>query len=345
MIDDLTELTTLDDVIKVVSRNLNLPNKIIKHLEEWGSYPNLLKEGVPSTFRRTFEMEPSDTILSELKLGQRVGERTKLKKIKNLIIGWLAEEIASGVLRNNNSVKTVEPSGIDVERTIELTRTPTDPDYRVLLKNNKILFIEVVSIGKIGDGKIRLKYNKVKRNLMKYFGLSKGRSAHWREHFLNPCVYFCVDLISTNVGGFIVEGPDLYVTQFPNRYPGWENQEVVMFDTQKRLNFIELSNYNLQRLRETLTVELNKEFARLHRAVGILGNPLLIDSGRERYIKKFLRKLFELDHTVSIRKRRDKTEAKQISKMKRELIETFKEIPIDYQRRLSSFINLNTHPS
>lgn len=275
-------------------------------------------------------------------MGQRVGERTKLKKIKNLIIGWLAEEIASQALQNNVFVKKVEPSGIDVDRIIEASKTPTDPDYRVGLRDGNALFIEVVSIGKIGDGIIRLKYNKVKRNLMKYFGLTRGRSAHWQEHFLNPCAYLCVDLISTGLGSFILEGADLYVKQFPIRYAGWENQEVVIFDTQKRLNFIELLNYNLQELREALIKELKKEFTRLHKAVKFLGNPLLMEDAGKRYIRRFLRQLFEIDHTFSIIKRRDRVEAEQISIMKKELVETFKQMPIEYQEKLASLIDVNT---
>jgi len=160
MIEDLSELDTLDEVIELVSKNMNLPKEMEKHLKRWANTPHFLKEGVRSTFKRTFEIKSSNPLVSELKLGQRVGERTKLKKIKNLIIGWLAEEIASEVIRNNKYVKTIEPSGIDVERIVEIRMNPTDPDYRIQLKNDKVLFLEVASIGKHGDGVIRLKYNK-----------------------------------------------------------------------------------------------------------------------------------------------------------------------------------------
>ena len=337
MIKDLTELATLDDVIKAVSRNLRLPSETKRHLEKWANSPHLLKKGVPSTFRKTFEMKEGDPALSKLKLGQRIGERTKLKKVKNLIIGWLAEEIASVALRTNNTVLTVEPSGVDVERTVELARTPTDPDYRVRLRNQQVLFVEVVSIGKVGDGVIRMKYNKVKRNLMRYFGLSKGQSAHWREHFLNPCIYLCVDLIS-KTGGFIVEGANFYTKQFPVRYAGWENQEVVVFDTRKRLTYAEFSAFDLQKLRQETISKIRKEFTRLHKVVEILGNPLLID--RNHRVRVFLRKLFELDHSLSLRKRREAMEAKELSKMKRSIIKMFKELPTEYQRKLFPLVKV-----
>ena len=291
-----------------------------------------------STFKETFEMSLNDPILAELKLGQRVGERSKLQKVRNLIIGWLAEEIAHQALKDNVYVKEIEPSGVDIQRTVELYRTPTDPDYRVQLKNGKILFVEVVSIGKVGDGIIRLKYNKVKRNLMKYFGLSKGKSVHWQEHFLNPCVYLCLDLISADAGNFILEGADFYTRQVPVRYAGWENQEVVVFDQQKRCSLPELLELNLEEIRENIVSELKREFSRLHEAATIIGNPLLMPGDKRRRLLKFFRELFELDHKLSIKRRRDAAEAVEIRLMREGVIKTFKELPKEYQEKLFAIV-------
>lgn len=337
-ITDLTRLATLDEVIDVISKNMKLPQKIVKHLKEWCYSPHLLKQGVPSTFKETFEMSLNDPILAELKLGQRVGERSKLQKVRNLIIGWLAEEIAHQALKDNVYVKEIEPSGVDIQRTVELYRTPTDPDYRVQLKNGKILFVEVVSIGKVGDGIIRLKYNKVKRNLMKYFGLSKGKSVHWQEHFLNPCVYLCLDLISADTGNFILEGADFYTRQVPVRYAGWENQEVVVFDQQKRCSLPELLELNLEEIRENIVSELKREFSRLHEAATIIGNPLLMPGDKRRRLLKFFRELFELDHKLSIKRRRDAAEAVEITQMREGIIKTFKELPKEYQEKLFAIV-------
>jgi len=339
VVDDLTETSTLKEVIETVSKNLNLPNPIVKHLEKWGSSKHLLKEGVTSTFRKTFEMKPNSLLLSKLKLGQRVGERTKLKKTKNLVIGWLAEEIASEVLRRNKFVRMIKPSGIDIERTVEIRMTPTDPDYRIQLRNSSVLFLEVASIGKVGDGMIRLKYNKVKRNLMRFFGLSKGRSVHWPEHFLNPCAYLCVDLVSKNIGNFIIEGSSFYVDQSPNPYEGWENQEVVVFDTQKRLTLNELKSFDMQRLRERIVKDVNEEFKRVSKAVKIFGNPLLITSNESPVIKGILRKLFELDHMISQAKRRDKKEKIEMARMENDLQTALKKLPLQSRRELLSLMS------
>ena len=339
MVEDLTELDTFDEVIKLTSKNLKLPRNVVKHLEKWANSPHLLKKNIRSTFKRTFEMKPDNPLLSELRLGQRVGERTKLKKVKNLIIGWLAEEVALEVLRNNKYVETIEPSGIDIERTVEIKMTLTDPDYRIKLRNASLLFLEVASIGKIGDGIIRLKYNKVKRNLMKFFGLSKGRSVHWREHFFNPCAYLCVDLISDNMGkNFIIEGPDFYINQFPTPYEGWENQEVVVFDARKRLNLNELRNLDMRTLLKKMITDITGEFAVTNEAIKILGNPLSRAEEGGPAVKEFLRGIFELEHLLSIKRRRDEKEDKKIELMKKDLLEALENMPEQYQRKLSSLL-------
>jgi hypothetical protein len=334
MIEDLTELNTFDEVIEFVSGNMNLPKEMEKNLKKWANSSHFLKEGVRSTFKKTFEMKPSNALLSELRLGQRVGERTKLKKIKNLIIGWLAEEIASEVFRNNKYVKSIEPSGIDVDRTVEIRINPTDPDYRIQLKNGRVLFLEVASIGKHGDGVIRLKYNKVQRNLMRFFGLTRGHSAHWIEHFLNPCAYLCTDLISKNTGNFIIEGSSFYVNQSPTPYEGWENQEVVVFDAQNRLTLNGLMNLDLQSLRERIVKDVNSEFNRVSEAVGVIGNPLLITGNEGPPIRKFLKKMFELDHMISLAKRRNEKEKEQAKEMERELLALLEEIPTQNRGKL-----------
>jgi hypothetical protein len=339
MVNDLTEIATLSEVINTVSENMNLPSLTVRHLKRWGSSRHLLRKGVPSTFRKTFEMKPDSPFLSKLKLGQRVGERTKLKKVKNLIIGWLSEEIASEVLRKNKFVKTIEPSGIDIGRTVEIRSNPTDPDYRIQLRNDKILFLEVASIGKLGDGLIRLKYNKVKRNMMKYFGLSKGRSVHWPEHFNNPCAYLCIDLVSRKKGNVIIEGSSFYVNQPPIPYEGWENQEVVMFDTQKRLTLSRLASFDMQNLRERIVKDVSEEFHRINRAVQIFGNPLLMVDSEGHVIKEFLKRMFELDHMISLTKRRDKREKEQIEQMRRDLLDILEEIPTQNRRRLRSLMS------
>lgn len=337
-VTDLTKLSTLDEVIKIISINMKLPSRVVAYLKEWCHTTHMLKQGVPSTFKETFEMPPNAPILAELKLGQRIGERSKLQKVKNLIIGWLAEEIAYQILKDNIYVGEIKAFGVDAQKTVELYKTPTDPDYKVRLKNGKILFIEVVSIGKVGDGVIRMKYNKVKRNLMKYFGLLGGESTHWREYFLNPCAYLCLDLISADAGNFILEGADFYTKQIPVIYAGWENQEVVVFDQRKRCNLSELLQLDLQSFRDEIVNELKREFRRLHEIVQITGNPMLISEQERRYLLRFLRELFNLDHDLSIRRRRNAAETIKEIQMRKNVANSFEKMPKKYQEALYLFV-------
>lgn len=259
---DLSELNSLSEVINIISSNISLPINISSHLKKWSKTKHWLKkpETISAKERKNYYMTYSDTFsmndedLLELDLYSRRGDRTPSKKVRNLLLGWLSEQLILILLRENPQVKKIGLSGVDAQRILQLARTPTDPDLEVYLKNGKIIYIEVGCIGKkTSDGKIRLKYNKVLQNERRFFSLKSD----WEKYYLKPTIYISIDMISKNENAFIIEGVDFYGKKFPYQFGGWENQLVLEYDTvNNRINLDLLKKINLSKLGNEITQEI-----------------------------------------------------------------------------------------
>jgi len=318
-IEELSELSSLPEAIKIIKSNISLPKTLAKKLLEWSNIKHWLKQPkeiglkykekyfVP--YSKTFSLNDSELIA--LELYSRRGDRTPSTKVRNLILGWLSEQLILIVLNENPFVQRIGFSGVDSQRILQLTRTPTDPDIEVALTNGKVLFIEVGCISKkTPEGKIRIKYNKVLQNEKRFFGRRKS----WDKYFLKPTIYISIDMISKTPKAFIIEGVDFYGKKFPYQFPGWENQLVMEFDTiNHRIDLDKLKNLNLIKLRDETFNEIIYRHPVMNKFIEKFGNFQDIKDELERKkLEKFANKILNLSQKFEEARKRKILERKEI---------------------------------
>jgi len=323
---DLSELTSLTTVIDFISSNISLPKNVANNLKNWSNTKHWLKNPdiVPEekkntyniTYSNTFSMNDED--LLKLGLYSRRGDRSPSKKVRNLLLGWLSEQLIQILLKDNPQVKNIRLSGVDAQRILQLSRTPTDPDIEIILKNGKTIFVEVGCIGKeTNDRKIRLKYNKVLQNEKRFFSLK----SQWENYYLKPTIYISIDMISKNEKAYIIEGVDFYGKKFPYQFGGWENQLVLEYDiVNNRVNLEQLKTLNLVNFEK----EVSQEILHRHPSMKIFtekyGNiQILKEETTRNKLKKFATKALSISQKLEESRKRKILERNELENKIRDL--------------------------
>jgi hypothetical protein len=270
---ELSKLSTFNDVISYLAESQIIDDNLKLHIKKWGSHKHWLKSPKSplnksldyQSIAKTFSM--TDDELIRRNIFTRQGDRSPSTKVKNLILGWLAEEIVAFYLSLNINISSVHFVGIDKKRVVAISSTPTDPDLLVELANGKKILVEVVSISKnAGDGNVRIKYNKIQQNVRRFFALKKT----WNKYFGIPTVYIAVDMINPSSMPLILGATDFYGDSIPYPFGGWENQLVINFDIiSGRFAYDDLKNMDLIKLMNDTSLSILKKNKYLSKVINV----------------------------------------------------------------------------